>query len=564
MSRCLQLVLTLTLLNLTVCGCGSDRSPLESSPAISTESGAGLAPRPAHPRITVAAAPTTSPGIQATAEPSSRAIPAVRLVTADNPAAAQDATAPVPLHPGIHQLFLDAALIADRTNITSTLHAPRKFPGNPVVMPAANLEVDALLYGTVLFDDDAKCFKMWYFTGRAGTQMSWTLAYATSQDGIHWKKPDLDVISGLPSPNNIVMTHPLTENFGEPFSVIIDRHDPDPARRYKMVYRYLTPLPEMKALGTTTAVSADGIHWKPFGRVQMPEILDIGHFIYDPLQGKFAVYGRLWADRRQVQLAYSDDFASWTKPTLVADINEQDPAGTQLYSLAVHVDGGQYIGLAQLYMRGTTHLLEFELAASRDGRTWTRVHQGETFLPCGGHGEWDRFNNSISSNPVRVGNELWFYYGGRTYRHSGYGGKDRGTEEAQSLRARVGGTAKETDKQAAFTGMRSAIGLAKLRLDGYVSLSASYDGGTVTTVPVIPGASSLHINAAARWGRITVEVLDQQGQPIPGARSLPVEADGTDLTVRWPAPTGSPLAAKRPIQLRFTLHNARLYSYWVQ
>ena len=556
MSHCLQTTLLITLLVQLASGCGADRTPRELHPAAATPRNGQRAPfanTPALPRPSRPSPrrPTTS-------------TPAVRLVSVDKPVTPQPATPPVPLTAGVHQLFLDDALISDRNNITSNLHAPRKFSANPVLMPEPSLEVDALLYGTVLFDEVAKCFKMWYFTGRAGTQMAWTLAYATSNDGIHWKKPDLDVIAGLRSPANTVMTHPLTENFGEPFSVIIDRHDPDPARRYKMVYRYLTPLPGMKALGTTTATSADGIHWKPYGRVQMPAILDIGHFFYDPLRRKYAVYGRLWAHRRQVQLAYSDDFKSWTKPQLVADINDQDPPGTQLYSLAVHVDGGQYIGLAQLYTRGTTHLLEFELAASRDGRTWKRVHQGETFLPCGGHGEWDRFNNSISSNPVRVGNELWFYYGGRTYRHSGYGGNDRGTEEAQSLRARVGGTAKATDKPATFAGMRSAIGLAKLRLDGYVSLSASYDGGTVTTVPVIPGASSLHLNAAARWGRITVEVLDQQGQPIPGARSLPVESDGTDLTVRWPAPAGSPLAAKRPIQLRFTLHNARLYSYWVQ
>ena len=490
--------------------------------------------------------------------------PEIRLVTTQEPPVAQANSRPARLVPGVHQLFLDEVMVADRTNITSTLHAPRKFSGNPVVMPEPNLEVDALLYGTVLFDEDAKRFKMWYFTGRAGTQMAWTLAYATSVDGIHWKKPDLGVIEGLQPPTNIVMTHPLTENFGEPFSVIIDRHDPDPAGRYKLVYRYLTPLPEMKALGTTTATSPDGIHWKTFGRVQMPKILDIGHFFYDPLKGKYAVYGRLWTHRRQVQLALSDDFQSWTEPALVADINDQDPPGTQLYSLAVHVEGGQYVGLAQLYKRGTTHLLEFELATSRDGLTWSRVHQGETFLPCGGHGEWDRFNNSISGNPVRVGNELWFYYGGRTYRHSGYRGQDRGTEEAQSLRARVGGTAKDIDQPAAFSGMRSAIGLAKLRLDGYVSLSASYDGGTVTTVPVVPGGTTLHLNAAARWGRITVEVLDSQGNPLAGAVSLPVTSDGTDLTVRWPAATTNPLAVQRPVQLRFTLHNARLYSYWVQ
>ena len=558
MSRFIPLTLLLSLFSLLICGCGAERIP----PAMAATSPADAAvPRAGgRPTTTLILQPSSR---LATQQPTPSK-PPIRLVTVERPAKTRPATRSVPLPPGVHQLFLDDTLIANRTNITSTLHSPRKFRGNPVLMPEPNLEVDALLYGTVLFDEEANCFKMWYFTGRAGTQMSWALAYATSQDGMHWKKPDLDAIAGLRSPANIVMTHPLAQNFGEPFSVIIDRHDPDPARRYKMVYRYLTPLPEMKALGTTTAVSADGIHWKPFGRVQMPAILDIGHFFYDPLQGKYAVYGRLWDRRRQVQLTHSDDFTSWTKPELVADVDEQDPPGTQLYSMAVHVDGGQYIGLAQLYMRGTTHLLEFELAASRDGRTWKRVHQGETFLPCGGHGEWDRFNNSISSNPVRVGDELWFYYGGRTYRHAGYGGQDRGTEEAQILRARVGGTATKTDKPAVFAGMRSAIGLAKLRLDGYVSLSASYDGGTVTTVPVLPGAASLHLNATSRWGRITVEILDEYGQPIPGARSLPVQSDGTDLTVRWPAAAGNPLAAKRPIQLRFSLHNARLYSYWVQ
>ena len=408
---------------------------------------------------------------------------------------------------------------------------------------------------------------MWYFTGRVGTKMPWAVAYATSTDGIHWKKPDLDVIKGLKSPANIVMTHPLTENFGEPFSVIIDRRDPDPARRYKLVYRYLTPLPAMKALGTTTAVSADGIHWKPFGRVQVPKILDIGHFFYDELQGKYGIYGRLWAERRKVQVSLSDDFKSWTEPVLVADINEKDPPGTQLYSLAVHNDGGQYVGLGQLYLRGTTHLLEFELAASRDGITWNRVHQGETFIACGGHGEWDRFNNSISCQPLRVGNELWFYYSGRTYRHSGYGGRDRGTEDATSLRARVGGTiapGKASDDQQPFVGMRSAVGLAKLRLDGYVSLSASYDGGSVTSVPVVLGGDTLYLNAAARFGEIVVEVLGQDGKAVPSGVSKPVTGDGVDLEVCWPAGTPKALLAGDTVQLRFKIRNARLYAYCVR
>jgi hypothetical protein len=472
----------------------------------------------------------------------------------------------VRLEPGVHQLFLDDAMVAERSNVISTMHPPRKFAANPVLMPEPGVESGALLYGTVLHDDEAGLFKMWYFTGREETKMPWALAYATSADGIHWKKPELDVIKGLGKPANVVMTHPQVENFGEPFSVIIDRRDPDPARRYKLVYRYLTPLPGMKALGTTTAFSADGIHWKPFGRVQIPKILDIGHFFYDELKGKYAVYGRLWTERRKVQLSLSDDFKSWSEPMLVADINEKDAPGTQIYTMAVHNDGGQYVGLAQLYMRGTTHVLEFELASSRDGLSWTRVHQGERFIACGGHGEWDRFNNSMSCRPVRVGDELWFYYSGRTYRHSGYGGKDRGTEDATSLRARVDGTAtpgKSADAQP-FRGMRSAVGLAKLRLDGYVSLGASYDGGSVTTVPVLPGAGDLGLNASARFGEIVVEVLGPDGKLVPGGVSEPVTGDGTDLKVSWPDGTPKALSAGDPVQLRFKIRNARLYAYWVQ
>jgi hypothetical protein len=478
-----------------------------------------------------------------------------------------DDAQPVRLEPDVHQLFLDDALVAERSNIISTLHPPRKFDGNPVLMPEPGVENQALLYGTVLFDDESGLFKMWYFGGREATNMPWTMAYATSVDGIHWEKPDLDVIEGLASPANTVMAHPVIENYGEPFSVIIDRRDPDPARRYKAVYRYLTPLPAMKALGTTTAVSADGIHWTPAGQVQVPDILDVGHFFYDELKGKYTVYGRLWAERRKVQLSLSDDFESWSEPVLVADINAQDPPGAQIYSMAVHNDGGQYVGLTQLYMRGTTHLLEFELSASRDGLSWTRVHQGETFLPCGGHGEWDRFNNSISCNPVRVGDELWFYYSGRTFRHSGYGGPDRGTEDATSVRARVGRTAvagQANDDPPPFVGMRGAIGLAKLRLDGYVSVGASYDGGSVTTVSVLPGGESLHLNAACRWGEIVVEVLDPDGQPVPGGVSLPVSGDGVDLEVRWPEGKPNPLTSGDPVQLRFKIRNARLYAYWVQ
>ena len=112
--------------------------------------------------------------------------------------------------------------------------------------------------------------------------------------------------------------------------------------------------------------------------------------------------------------------------------------------------------------------------------------------------------------------------------------------------------------------MRSAIGLAKLRLDGYVSLGASFGGGSVTTVPVLPGGKELHLNAAARFGEIVVEVLGADGEPVAGGISKAMTGDRTDLMVVWPDKASNPLASGEPIQLRFKIRNARLYSYWVR
>ena len=470
---------------------------------------------------------------------------------------------PIRLKPGVHQLFLDDVMVSNRINVTSTMHPPRKFNGNPVLLPKPGVEDGALLYGTVLRDGSG-LFKMWYTTGRVGTKTPWALAYATSVNGIHWKKPNLDVMPELKNPANIVVAHPHIKNYGEPFSVILDRRDPDPKRRYKLVYRYLTPLPEMKALGTTTAVSPDGIHWTPAGSVRVPKILDVGHFLFDELKNKYAVYGRLYDGRRKVQLSLSGNFESWSNPVLVADINKKDPPGTHLYSMGVFIDGGQYLGLTQLYLRGTTHLLDVELSASRDGLTWNRVHQGKKFIPCGGPGEWDRFNNSICCQPVRVGDELWFYYGGRTYRHGGYGGPDRGTEDDGASRARIGGTVDKRGGPPPFQGMRSAVGLAKLRVDGYVSLNASFDGGSVTTVPLLLRGNTLHLNAVSRFGQIVVEILGPNGKPVPGGVSEPIRANGVDLKVRWANALPTAFSGKTPVKLRFRLRNARLYSYWIR
>ena len=48
--------------------------------------------------------------------------------------------------------------------------------------------------GTAIFDEEEGCFKMWYNAqpSRAKPDASPFLCYATSADGVHWDKPELD------------------------------------------------------------------------------------------------------------------------------------------------------------------------------------------------------------------------------------------------------------------------------------------------------------------------------------------------------------------------------------
>ena len=85
----------------------------------------------------------------------------------------------------------------------------------------------------------------------------------------------------------------------------------------------------------------------------------------------------------------------------------------------------------------------------------------------------------------------------------------------------------------------------------------------MVTGPVVLPAGELRVNARSPWGAVTVEILDEEGKPIPEVpRSAPVSADGVDLKVEWPG--GAPPSLQgRPVRLRFTLENAHLYSWRV-
>ena len=93
------------------------------------------------------------------------------------------------------QLFVDQMVVRQADNVAFTLHPARKHPANPLVVADQPWEGWRLRYGSVIYDEQERLFKMWY-TGDSESDFPGDAAlYATSADGIHWQKPLVGTIA---------------------------------------------------------------------------------------------------------------------------------------------------------------------------------------------------------------------------------------------------------------------------------------------------------------------------------------------------------------------------------
>jgi hypothetical protein len=213
-----------------------------------------------------------------------------------------------------------------------------------------------------------------------------------------------------------------------------------------------------------------------------------------------------------------------------------------VYNHKGFVYGDQYLGFMTYFDRDAQNpLCTVRLLSSRDGDHWQRPTD-DPIIDVGEIGEPDRFLNMVSGGPpIRVGNELYIYYRALAVRHNPYSGTD--------------------DTGKAYPG---GLSLATLRVDGFASLNASYDGGTVTTKPFRFSGKQLSVNAKADFGRLRVEVLDERAKPLAGFASeqcSPIQVDSLNHTVSWKQHADLSTLRDRVIRLRFLLENVRLYSY---
>lgn len=473
------------------------------------------------------------------------------------------------------QLFLDDHVIETMAGVFRRVNQVAKRT-EPVLRPTKPWEKDRnVIFGSAIREPASGLFKMWYYSGG-------NLAYATSRDGLAWEKPAFDLAPmGGEKTNVVIWRTPNWEQqlndppasvpdgpfgkFHENFGVVLDSRDPDPSRRYKTAFVSIhfnytgePKHPNQKQYtrkwlrGMGTAVSPDGIHWKLEQNFASHEVFDIGHLLWDEGKGRYVVYARTnldaennqdgrwakWAIGRAVTRIESADFREWSVGKIVLAADTQDPPETEIYSMAVFPYEGVYIGLVQMYYH-ILGRLDIQLAVSRDGHHFTRVEPRHPFVPEGKEGAWDQFNISVGdASPIAIGDELWFYYGGRNCRHPGH-----------KMEKHVG-------PQVWCTG------LATIQHGRFVALATGAGTGTVVTKSLLLDGGHLTLNANAARGSIRITLLDGQWQPLPGGAATIDGQDAVSIPVKFEHADLAALKG-RSAKIRFELSNAELFGFRV-
>ena len=337
-------------------------------------------------------------------------------------------------------------------------------------------------------------------------------------------------------------------------NLVKDYDDPRSARRYKMVYMDHVD----GAWGLSKAYSPDGITWEM--NVGTPHRFEPGVapngilFGWDPRLERYVHFhrkgGRVRADvdgrttRRKaaVMRTESRDFETWGGTTEVLAREPGDPPnwspshGVDL--AAVLYTGDLYVGFVDT---AYSHAVEdvhpalwrsiygsefaeyrTELVVSRDGLRWLRATPFFEFMRRGMYDAWDCDHVALHK-PLVKDDLIYVYYSGGS----------------------VANTANDPRHPQYHLERRESIGVATMRLDGFVSLDGCGPDSSVTTRPIRFEGDRLEVNVRAPLeaadgtrphGRLAVEVLDVNSVPLPGYSRQDCDmfsGDEVRLAVTW-------------------------------
>lgn len=450
----------------------------------------------------------------------------------------------------------------------------------PVLLPSptdsdAPDNLAANFYGTVLYEEGK--FRMWYYACHRGTNPDWLprkkqqiaksqdwlldaqegyeflqgpLCYAESDDGFTWNKPALKQLLFKGNRDNNAFDLPHTIVSGA--AVIRDDDDPDPARRYKMVYEFFPDQadPAIEEYGTSPsmacAVSADGLQWTVTALPFVGQFVEHCSFIKH--EGQYIVHSQVFPGT-QWSAAYTEggaaggrtgtahasyDFDNW--PDLwqwaFALPEPADPEQRDAHNAydQVHLGvGAASFGNVCVGVYGIWHSQAFGedfgkiscdlgLLVSNDGVRFREpgAMPGQVFIhhddspvtPTSGCA----YNTVLcqGNGILNVGDETRIYHG--RWRNVGQKAEDVATH------------------------YHAEVALATLPRDrwGGLGLNPGVEEGAICSAPVVVGQDgAIRINADGVSG-LSIDLLDERFQPLVGFAGGQVAGpDGLDCLVHW-------------------------------
>jgi len=406
------------------------------------------------------------------------------------------------------QLFVDDFLI-EETDLVPQYHKAVKFEGNPVLKPEMPWEIEQSpvacpISGGIWYDEEDKIFKMWY-------QGGWlrNMCYAVSNDGIHWERPDLNIVSGT----NKIMPYDGYEekkyydglSYLRPDSttVFIDYDSPD---KYKLFLRN----PGGTAPGIV-ATSKDGLNFENFKYTN--PMRDRSTFFYNPFRKKWVYsirhveFGENFCNRVRNYRECDDllEGAIWdaSEEYNWMQCDDKDLPNPyigctpQLYNVDCVGYESIMLGMFQIMYgpendicekRGVPKITELIPMYSRDGYHFSRPSRESIINASIYQGAWDRgYVQSVGGVTIVHDDELWIYY-------IGFAGDENHAGEEWFTNGLY---------------RNGATGIAKLRRDGFVSLNGK---GTLTTRKLeFHGKCAMYVNAV---GSVSAEILDENGNVL--------------------------------------------------
>ena len=428
------------------------------------------------------------------------------------------------------------------------------------------------------------------------------ICYAESDDGIHWRKPNLGLCEWNGSrENNIIFPNddlPFVFSEMDGASVFIDPAARNEDEKYKMFVKVSPvgqggteergPVPDVPEKSLPKAqyafVSPDGIRWRlwstqkankgkndtqfsvfwdeeieryvQYSRVIHRDAADVDYYrrLYDGKASRGVVL--------KVGRATSEDFLNWGQERVVIEPDEIDRANSPEGLSRLDYYGGNvskyreapgaYIALPNAYYHW-----KFDLTR----KWWRGIH---IQLPS---------TMDVQLLTSRDGVNWHKPPGRRPFIRLGPKGKFwSSTIWPDGNAIRVGNELwfyfaglDVSHKEQSLIESNGARGRAVLRLDGFISADAAYTGGELTTRPLVFTGSRLQLNVDTSAGGICqVELQDAQGNAIEGfSLGDADEINGNYIRVKasWQGSEDVSSLAGKTVKLRFVMRDTKLYSF---